>query len=105
MVFKDCAPAPKSFAPALFCAEKDPLECHRTILVCRCVRSSFNIQHILAMERWNRMKTPSAMSNAVKRGCRPLTFLHQPSPFLQEAYDRRAQKIAYREATEPVHKP
>src|SRR5712692_1910478 len=34
---------------ALLCAEKDPLTCHRTILVCRHLRwKGFPIQHILA---------------------------------------------------------
>jgi len=35
---------------ALMCAEKDPLTCHRTILICRHLRAAFpgRIQHILA---------------------------------------------------------
>ncbi len=33
---------------ALMCAEKDPLECHRTILVCRSLKGeSIQIEHIL----------------------------------------------------------
>ena len=32
---------------ALMCAEKDPLECHRTILVCRQLKREANIAHIL----------------------------------------------------------
>jgi uncharacterized protein (DUF488 family) len=34
---------------ALMCAEKDPLQCHRTILICRSLRTEpFNVSHILA---------------------------------------------------------
>src|SRR5580704_17304300 len=36
------------FRLALMCAEKDPLECHRTILVCRQFRNDLEIQHILS---------------------------------------------------------
>ena len=32
---------------ALLCSEKDPLACHRTILVCRQLRGEFAIEHIL----------------------------------------------------------
>jgi uncharacterized protein (DUF488 family) len=37
----------RKFRLALMCAEKDPLECHRTILVCRHLRRETNIAHIL----------------------------------------------------------
>jgi uncharacterized protein (DUF488 family) len=33
---------------ALMCAEKDPLDCHRFMLVCRHLRESLSITHILA---------------------------------------------------------
>ena len=36
------------FRLALMCAEKDPLECHRTILVCRQFRNDLDIRHILS---------------------------------------------------------
>lgn len=39
----------KSYRVALMCAEKEPLNCHRTILVSRClVELGFEVQHILA---------------------------------------------------------
>src|SRR5205085_12218516 len=37
----------RKFRLALMCAEKDPLECHRTILVCRNLRREATIAHIL----------------------------------------------------------
>ena len=33
---------------ALMCAEKEPAECHRMILVCRHLRNDFDISHIMA---------------------------------------------------------
>src|SRR2546421_4608230 len=37
----------RKFRLALMCAEKDCLECHRTILVCRHLRRDLGISHIL----------------------------------------------------------
>ncbi len=36
------------YSVALMCAEKDPLTCHRTILICRALREEARIRHILA---------------------------------------------------------
>ena len=33
---------------AIMCAEKDPLRCHRTFLICRHIRDNFHIMHIMA---------------------------------------------------------
>jgi uncharacterized protein (DUF488 family) len=33
---------------AIMCAEKDPLRCHRTFLICRHIRDNFHIRHIMA---------------------------------------------------------
>jgi uncharacterized protein (DUF488 family) len=89
------------FRIALFCAEKDPLECHRTILVCRHLRSSLDIQHIL----WN--GTLESHADAERRllyeeGL-PQADLFTPSlSLMQQAYDRRGAKIAYHESSEPA---
>ena len=38
----------KAYAPALLCAERDPLHCHRTILVARhLVSRGYSVEHIL----------------------------------------------------------
>jgi uncharacterized protein (DUF488 family) len=89
---------------ALFCAEKDPLECHRTILVCRHLRSSFAIQHIL----WN--GTLESHADAERRLLHeeglPHADLFTPSlSLMQQAYDRRGAKIAYHECSEPAEHP
>ena len=39
----------EQYSVALMCAEKDPIECHRTILVCRhLIKNGGDVQHILA---------------------------------------------------------
>lgn len=78
---------------ALMCAEKDPLVCHRTILVARQLRREFTIRHILAdgaiescaaaeMRLLNRLKIqPDMVSDENK--C------------IERAYNSQGQKIAY----------
>lgn len=38
----------QSARTAIMCAEKEPLHCHRTLLISRQLRDAFDIQHILA---------------------------------------------------------
>lgn len=89
------------FRLALFCAEKDPLECHRTVLVCRHIRSSFIIQHILAdgtLESHEDAERRLMQEEGV-----PTTDLFASSlTLLGQAYDKRARKIAFHESTEQV---
>ncbi|MCA9252337.1 MAG: DUF488 domain-containing protein [Phycisphaerales bacterium] len=80
---------------ALMCAEKDPLTCHRTILVCHALRcDELDIQHILAdgsLESMNDAET------------RLLDILGIPAEdlfrtreeILEEAYQRQGERIAY----------
>jgi uncharacterized protein (DUF488 family) len=82
------------FRVALMCAERDPLTCHRTILVCRELREpGLNIQHILAdggiesndaaeKRLMSMMKmTPDMLVN--ERDC------------IERAYEVQASNIAY----------
>ena len=82
---------------ALLCAEKDPLTCHRTILVCRQLRGQgFEIQHIHADRN---LESHEAAEERLMR----LAGLEQPSLFaphadqVEQAYDWQAARIAYRE--------
>jgi uncharacterized protein (DUF488 family) len=86
----------------LLCAEKEPLDCHRTVLVCRHLRSqSVQIQHILA--------DGTLEDHAVtERRLLKLTDV-QPTLFepdltqaelLEQAYEMRGREIAYREPTD-----
>jgi uncharacterized protein (DUF488 family) len=79
---------------ALLCAEKDPLACHRTILVCRALRGSgLYAQHILADG------TLEASAAAERR----LYALFKLAPnlfegedaIIEQAYDQQAERIAY----------
>lgn len=82
---------------SLMCAERDPLTCHRTILVCRQLRNEFDIQHILADGNLE------SHTDAELR-LRKLTGLHEqdlfqsPDDQLDLAYERQGQRIAYTES-------
>ena len=91
----------RSHRIALMCAEKDPLTCHRSILICHQLRSdSIDIQHIL--EDGSLETTSQA-----ERRLLNLLKLH-PSLFqdhaelIEQAYVMQAEKIAY---TEPFAVP
>lgn len=127
---------------AVMCAEKDPLDCHRTILVCRHLRASVGIKHILAdgsIE--DHAQTEARLRGAFSRSSRntrasleggrqtktsPKATPSEPTLFdyagndstdlaqasvrpndsadLEQAYDWRAAKIAYKPETEqPTH--
>jgi len=82
---------------ALMCAEKEPLECHRTILVCRHLKGhNFCIRHIL------QDGSIEDHINAERRLVKMLKIeptLFEPSnterDFIEQAYDHQAQKISY----------
>jgi uncharacterized protein (DUF488 family) len=94
------------FRVALLCSEKDPLMCHRTILVCRHLRGKgFPIQHILAD---GSLESHEAAEN------RLLDMLgkSQPSLFatreqlIEQAYDEQGDRIAFRPTTSvPAEEP
>ena len=92
----------RRYRVALLCAEKDPLMCHRAILVCRHLRGGgFPIHHILA--------DASLESHAsAEERLLQLAGLAEPSLFaslserIEEAYDLQGAKIAYREAAVPA---
>ncbi len=85
----------KSFQIALMCSEKDPVMCHRTILVCRVLeKEGISIGHILedgsiethedAMKRLRELlKLPEA------------DMFRLPGEMIQRAYDLQGRKIAY----------
>ena len=82
---------------ALLCAEKEPLDCHRTILVCRHLRNEFRITHILEDG------TAEDHAQTERRLVRQMGVsrtLFEPNlsdeQLVQEAYDKRSLQIAYR---------
>lgn len=80
---------------ALMCAEKEPLECHRTLLVARALHGQgMNVCHILAngsleahAETMNRLHGVTGV---------PLTDLFRtPAELLAEALVRQEERVAY----------
>lgn len=89
----------KNFQVALMCAEKDPLTCHRTILICRELKAdNIEIVHVLADG------TLETNSDAEKRLMKMLRIVpdmfHNETQCVEDAYDRQADKIAYEEKTQ-----
>jgi uncharacterized protein (DUF488 family) len=85
---------------ALMCAEKDPVTCHRMILICRNLRSGdIAIRHIL--EDGNAETNDTAESRLLALLGLPEASLFQTrAQLMEQAYDMQGGKIAYSE--EPV---
>lgn len=85
---------------AMLCAEKDPITCHRTVLVCRQLRRDpISIQHILA---------DGSIETTEQAELRLLATVGVPTEHLfmdraaliEQAYDLQAERIAYSESEE-----
>jgi len=87
---------------ALLCAEKDPLTCHRTILVCRHLRSEpINIEHILedgSIETMEQAET--RLLDAV--GLHQKDLFMNRSELVEQAYELQSERIAYTESEAPA---
>lgn len=83
---------------ALLCAEKDPITCHRMVLVCRHLRGDpLDIRHIL--ESGEAEGTEQAESRLLHALGLPEEHLFRTrAELIEEAYDLRAERIAYAEA-------
>jgi uncharacterized protein (DUF488 family) len=90
---------------ALMCAEKEPLDCHRTILVARTLEEQhIAVKHILATGKIESHE--HAMERLISRLHIPKEDMfrsHQVA--LTEAYDKQASQIAYRDETEASPSP
>lgn len=80
---------------ALMCAEKDPLTCHRAILVCRhLVAQGIGAQHILEDGRVE--SHDAALSRLfAELGLDENDLFRSRDEVMLEAYDRRGEQIAY----------
>jgi uncharacterized protein (DUF488 family) len=83
------------FRVALLCAEKDPLTCHRTILVCRRLKGTVpTIRHIL--EDGTVEPHPDAESRLLAlAGLSDGDLFRSRDELLDEAYDWQGERIAY----------
>ena len=82
---------------ALMCAERDPIDCHRAILVCRHLRrESIAIRHI---REDGRLETHEALEERLMEILKLEPDLfdggQDPDDLIQRAYDIRGERIAY----------
>lgn len=82
------------FRVALMCAEKDPLDCHRTVLVCRYAQEFAEIFHILPDGRLE------SHASAEERMMAPYVspegdMFRSRIELLNDAYKRRGEEINY----------
>jgi len=91
------AEAISSHRIALMCAEKDPLTCHRAILVCRHLEArGIRSQHILDDGRLE--SHDEALTRLLKElGLPECDLFRTIDELIAEAYYRRGQQIAYTE--------
>jgi uncharacterized protein (DUF488 family) len=87
----------RSFRIALMCAEKEPLECHRAILVARKLADQgIKVKHILADGRIEDHE--HATERLVERLRVPASDMFRSrQEVLNDAYARQGDEIAYRE--------
>lgn len=86
---------------ALMCSEKDPITCHRTILICRHLRQEITIRHILedgSVETTEQME--ERLLSLPKMGAAPL--FQNREQLIEDAYDRQGKKIAFSESLENI---
>lgn len=87
----------KGYRIALMCAEKDPLACHRTILVARHLRArGVEVDHIL--EDGTLESHDAAMARLLKQLKLPEDdMFRSKQELLEEAYRMQGERIAYEE--------
>jgi uncharacterized protein (DUF488 family) len=87
---------------ALMCAEKEPLDCHRTVLVCQHLRGhQINIRHILAdgeTEDHSATERRLLQMTATSRNLFESDLTEDD--LLNRAYETRGRQIAYRMTSE-----
>jgi uncharacterized protein (DUF488 family) len=84
---------------AIMCAEKDPLECHRTILVARHAKCFAEVSHILADGSIETQEQAEVRLLSEYKMAETDLFTSDLDR-LEAAYTKRADAIAYREITE-----
>jgi uncharacterized protein (DUF488 family) len=91
----------ENFSIALMCAEKDPITCHRTILICRnLISSEIKIKHILSDGSVEEHKDSENRLLKIFKLNHPDLFRSEQQR-LDDAYSRQGEKIAY-ETAEPA---
>lgn len=91
---------------ALLCAEKEPLDCHRTILVCHSLirHPGINIKHVLSdgtLE--NHLDTEGRLIKLTNSEQNLFDQDISDHERLEQAYKKRAHEIAYKAENKEVH--
>lgn len=90
----------KTYRIALMCAEKDPITCHRMILICRALRSApCNIIHILEDGSLESLEA-SEKRLLVELKMRQLNLFDNVQSLIERAYDVQGGRIAFRREEE-----
>lgn len=91
----------KGSVPALMCAEKDPMACHRSILICRNLRErGIEIRHIIDQET-TEMQADLEKRLIAQLNLHPDMFKDvDPNALTERAYDAQGDRIAYVEKGE-----
>lgn len=85
----------KTHRIALMCAEKDPITCHRMILICRVLRRApLQIWHILE-DGSTETLAESERRLLLKLKMRQLSLFDSLENLIERAYDAQSTKIAY----------
>lgn len=84
---------------ALMCSEKDPVECHRAILISRSLREEFEISHILDEDEIESHADLEVRLMRLRKQDHP-TLFDSREELLELAYAQQAERIAYAEAKE-----
>ncbi|MFZ0929138.1 MAG: DUF488 domain-containing protein [Syntrophobacteraceae bacterium] len=93
----------KSYRVVLMCAEKEPLECHRTILVSRhLVEQGMHVLHILSDGRLEEHEQ-SLQRLIDNLELRQLNLFGPVNDIISNAYRIRGNAIAYHEKPEPIN--
>ncbi len=81
----------------IMCAEKDPIVCHRMILICRALRSEpITIRHILEDGSLETLKEAEQRLMDQLKMRQMTLFDRNVDDLVLRAYDRQAKRIAYR---------
>ncbi len=92
----------KKYVLALMCAEKDPMTCHRSILVCRHLRGrQIAIRHIIDYEMTDTQADLEQRLIAQLKLHPDMFQDADPNGLIERAYEIQADRIAYVETSKP----
>lgn len=85
---------------ALMCSERDPITCHRTVLVCRSLRGTVDTAHILADGSLETCAEAESRLLSLAGLAESNLFIDRDE-MVERAYDKQAERIAFRETDPP----